>query len=179
MHAYDKENKNATQVTPYTHFKTQVRKDGGPWQDASSFFHMDHEPGLENWNFTWVDSIDARFGSDPGVDVAVSSRIWRKLKFDSPGVYDVSVTYGKKNAYTVRYTVPEVSSESIYIHIVIIITYIPIVVCSLKNQRKRQRMLSCLFQMVPMLELVVIFLSHRPISLCTFPNQAILSSFDI
>lgn len=109
MHAYDKENKNATQVTPYTHFKTQVRKDGGPWQDASSFFHMDQEPGLENWNFTWVDSIDARFGSDPGVDVAVSSRIWRKLKFDSPGIYDVSVTYGKKNAYTVRYNVPEVS----------------------------------------------------------------------
>lgn len=126
LHAYDKENKNnATQVTPYTHFKTQVRKDGGPWQDASSFFHMDQEPGLENWNFTWVDSIDARFGSDPGVDVAVSSRIWRKLKFDSPGVYDVSVTYGKKNAYTVRYTVPEVSERIYYIHVVIIImTYI-------------------------------------------------------
>lgn len=107
LHAYDKD--NSTVPEPYTSFKTLVRKDGkGKWQNADDFFGFEQTPALENWNFTWANSIEATLQEEPGIDVAVTSRIWRKIKFDEPGTYDVAVQYGPKDYYTVRYNVVQV-----------------------------------------------------------------------
>ncbi|CDH59936.1 alkaline phosphatase [Lichtheimia corymbifera JMRC:FSU:9682] len=104
LHAYDKD--NSTVPEPYTSFKTLVRKDGkGKWQNADDFFGFEQTPALENWNFTWANTIEATLKEESGVDVAVTSRIWRKIKFDEPGTYDVAVQYGPKDYYTVRYNV--------------------------------------------------------------------------
>ncbi|KAI9276849.1 alkaline-phosphatase-like protein [Phascolomyces articulosus] len=107
LHAYDVSNVTAT-PEPYENFKTTVRKDNGKWVDIDKFFDYEETPALENWDFEWVNSIEAAVSKevDP-VNVAVTSRIWRKLKFDKPGTYDVSVQYGPKEGYTVRYTVIE------------------------------------------------------------------------
>ncbi|KAI7853643.1 alkaline-phosphatase-like protein [Circinella umbellata] len=113
LHAYDTNTSNPV-PEPYKNFKTTIRKDNGKWVDIEKFFELeDLSPSaIEHWNFSWVNSIDVKYAdvfdtSDKPVDVAVSSRIWRKLKFDKPGTYDVSVQYGPKDAYTVRYTVVE------------------------------------------------------------------------
>ncbi|KAF7726048.1 hypothetical protein EC973_009113, partial [Apophysomyces ossiformis] len=39
------------------------------------------------------------------INVAISSRIWKKLEFDEPGTYEVKVEYGPKQAHTVQYQV--------------------------------------------------------------------------
>ncbi|KAI8139990.1 alkaline-phosphatase-like protein [Fennellomyces sp. T-0311] len=111
LHAYEKDTSKPV-PEPYSSFKTAIRKDGGRWMDANKFFDIDEPPELQYWNFTWTDSIETRYAKALGldkkpVDVNVSSRVWRKLKFDEPGTYDVSVQYGPKDAYTVRYTVIE------------------------------------------------------------------------
>lgn len=110
LHAYDKD--NSTVPEPYTSFKTLVRKDGkGKWQNADDFFGFEQTPALENWNFTWANTIEATLKEESGVDVAVTSRIWRKIKFDEPGTYDVAVQYGPKDYYTVRYNVVQVMAK--------------------------------------------------------------------
>ncbi|KAI9490802.1 alkaline-phosphatase-like protein [Zychaea mexicana] len=111
LHAYDRNTSNPA-PEPYTQFKTTVRKDDGPWTDANEFFATPDIPALEYWNFTWAYSAEAHYSKEEGggkkpIDVNVSSRVWRKLKFDEPGRYDVSVQYSPKEAYTVRYTVIE------------------------------------------------------------------------
>ncbi|KAI9493876.1 alkaline-phosphatase-like protein [Zychaea mexicana] len=107
LHAYDKNTSNPAPEA-YSNFKTIVRKDGGKWVDVDDFFDYEETPALENWDFEWVDSIKTLISEDAKpVDVAVTSRIWRKLKFDKPGTYDVSVQYGSEEGYTVRYTVIE------------------------------------------------------------------------
>ncbi|KAF7720871.1 hypothetical protein EC973_005892 [Apophysomyces ossiformis] len=108
LHAYDKNTSNPTPA-PYKHFKTLVRKNKQKWQDVSHYFGKS-TPRIESWEFPWIHSIDAQYGhltghtEDP-INVAVSSRIWRKLKFDEPGTYEVKVEYGPKQAYTVQYQV--------------------------------------------------------------------------
>lgn len=116
LHAYDKNTSNPT-PEPYTNFKTLVRKDNGKWKDADEFFQFDETPALEKWNFSWIDSIETAYAealnsSAKPIDVAVTARIWRKLKFDEPGTYEVAVQYGPKDSYIVRYTVIEVSTEA-------------------------------------------------------------------
>ncbi|KAI9311773.1 alkaline-phosphatase-like protein [Dichotomocladium elegans] len=109
LHDYDKEAANAKDSAPpvfFDNFKTQVRRNHGPWKDIDHFFGAE-TPALENWHYNWTHSIDSRFNGAPKIDVSVNSRIWRKLKFDKPGVYDVSVQYGPKSGYTVRYNVIE------------------------------------------------------------------------
>lgn len=109
-HAYDTSNK-ASPPAALTSFKTRVRKDGGKWKDIDEFFGIEHSPALERWNFTWIDSIDVAYNDAQGTVVNVASKIWHKLKFDEPGTYDVTVQYSPKDAYTVRYTVVEVSQQ--------------------------------------------------------------------
>ncbi|KAI9497358.1 alkaline-phosphatase-like protein [Zychaea mexicana] len=112
LHAYDKNTSNPAPEA-YSNFKTTVRKDGGKWRDVDDFFDYEETPALDNWNFEWVDSIETSLSEDAKpVDVAVTSRIWRKLKFDKPGTYDVSVQYGPKEGYTVRYTVIEKKAKN-------------------------------------------------------------------
>ena len=114
LHAYDTSSKNVT-VQPYENFKTTVRKDNGKWVDIDKFFDFEETPALENWEFEWANTIEAVVSEDVDpVNVAVTSRIWRKLKFDKPGTYDVSVQYGPKEGYTVRYTVIEVNYSFCY-----------------------------------------------------------------
>ena len=79
----------------------------------NEFFGIQENPKLEHWNFTWADSAEVFYADALGngkkpIDVNVSSRVWRKLKFDEPGTYDVSVQYSPTDAYIVRYTVIEV-----------------------------------------------------------------------
>ncbi|KAI7853651.1 alkaline-phosphatase-like protein [Circinella umbellata] len=107
LHAYDTSFTNKT-VEPYENFKTTVRRNNGPWVDVDQFFNFEETPALENWDFEWANTIESVVSDDVApVPVAVTSRIWRKLKFDKPGTYDVSVQYGPKEGYTVRYTVIE------------------------------------------------------------------------
>ncbi|KAI7860469.1 alkaline-phosphatase-like protein [Circinella umbellata] len=111
LHAYDKNTKSPAPDF-YKDFKTTVRKENGPWIDVNEFFDIQENPTLEYWNFTWADSAEVFYADALGngkkpIDVNVSSRVWRKLKFDEPGTYDVSVQYSSTEAYTVRYTVIE------------------------------------------------------------------------
>ncbi|KAI9311860.1 alkaline-phosphatase-like protein [Dichotomocladium elegans] len=109
LHAYDAA--NATSPVPYTSFKTSVRRNGiGSWVSADRFFDFRESPVLENWNFTWTNNIESYTGQEPGIPVTVTSRIWRKVKFNEPGIYDVAVQYGPKRSYTVRYVVVEPKS---------------------------------------------------------------------
>ncbi|ORZ19805.1 alkaline-phosphatase-like protein [Absidia repens] len=110
LHAYDKNSRESTPV-PYKSFKTKVRKDNGDWVDASRYFHHP-QPKVEQWNFNWTQSLEVEYAdllhSDAKpIDVAVTSRIWRKLKFDQPGTYYVKLEYGPKKSYTARYKVVE------------------------------------------------------------------------
>ncbi|KAI8071798.1 alkaline-phosphatase-like protein [Gongronella butleri] len=108
LHAYDKNTAHPVPA-PYKSFKTLVRKDNGPWEDASRYFHKP-TPALENWNFNWTQSLEAKYAKQLELDVkpvtvAVTSRAWRKLHFDKPGTYYVKVEYGPKKSYTARYKV--------------------------------------------------------------------------
>ncbi|OAD68755.1 hypothetical protein PHYBLDRAFT_136301 [Phycomyces blakesleeanus NRRL 1555(-)] len=111
LHAYDEDTSKPTPA-PYTQFKTTVRKNNGPWSDVNRYFDLPN-PKLEEWNFSWVNSIDAHLGTIKDgkpvspVNVAVSSRAWRKLKFKEAGSYEIKVEYGPKQSYTVKYTVPK------------------------------------------------------------------------
>ncbi|KAI9264892.1 alkaline-phosphatase-like protein [Phascolomyces articulosus] len=111
LHAYDK-NTNHPAPAPFQHFETTIRREDGPWMDVNDFFGIveNKQPALEYWNFTWADSAQVFYAEPLGtnkkpIDVNVSSRVWRKLKFDEPGTYDVSVRYSPTEAYTVRYSV--------------------------------------------------------------------------
>ena len=112
LHAYDTDTSKPV-PDAYTQFKTTVRKNNGKWVDIEKFFELEEKAPIENWNFDWINSADVKYAnifntSAEPVEVAVAARAWRKLKFDKPGTYDVSVQYGPKDAYTVRYTVIEV-----------------------------------------------------------------------
>ncbi|KAI8148256.1 alkaline-phosphatase-like protein [Fennellomyces sp. T-0311] len=109
LHAYDRNTSNPA-PKHYTRFKTTVRKDDGEWIEASEFFGFQNTPSLERWTFGWKDTVEANYAENmkidrKPVDVNVSSQIWRKIKFNAPGTYEISVQYGPKEAYTVRYTV--------------------------------------------------------------------------
>ncbi|KAI8139995.1 alkaline phosphatase [Fennellomyces sp. T-0311] len=111
LHAYDENTANPV-PEPYGQFKTTIRKNHGKWVDIDTFFDLEGPAPIEHWNFDWINSADVKYAdlfntSAKPVEVAVSARAWRKLKFDKPGTYDVSVQYGPKDAYTVRYTVVE------------------------------------------------------------------------
>ncbi|KAI9276853.1 alkaline-phosphatase-like protein [Phascolomyces articulosus] len=116
LHSYDKKARTPA-PEPYTQFKTTIRKNNGSWMDVNEFFGFQHPPELQHWHFSWIDSIETRYAKQLGldkvpVDVNVSSRVWRKIKFDEPGTYDISVQYGPKDAYTVRYTVIQPKTPS-------------------------------------------------------------------
>ncbi|ORX62255.1 alkaline phosphatase-like protein [Hesseltinella vesiculosa] len=108
LHAYDEDTTKPV-PSPFTTFKTTVRKNHGSWKDASQYFHASVPP-LEQWHFNWTQSIETKYAKQLAldakpVDVAVTSRVWRKLQFKQPGVYDVKVEYGPKSSYVARYTV--------------------------------------------------------------------------
>ncbi|CAO3622378.1 unnamed protein product [Cunninghamella blakesleeana] len=108
LHAYD-ENPNKPTPKPYKSFKTLVRKDRGDWVDASKYFKLE-QPKLENWQFNWTQSLEVEYAKilkndAKPINVDVTSRIWRKLKFNRPGTYYVKVEYGPKQSYTARYKV--------------------------------------------------------------------------
>ncbi|KAI8394028.1 alkaline-phosphatase-like protein [Radiomyces spectabilis] len=110
MHAYDLD---ASKPTPpvFDNFKTLVRRDNGRWEDASKYFDLS-TPEMESWNFTWRNTIDNAYAHNFNrtgnpINVDVTSRAWRKVKFDKPGTYQVKVQYGPKQSYTVQYTVVE------------------------------------------------------------------------
>lgn len=111
LHAYDKD---ASKPTPeaYKDFKTTIRKDNGKWVDVNEYFHH-KTPKIENWNFNWTDSIETLYASElkngnKPINVAVTSRAWRKLQLKNPGIYEVKVQYGPKSYYTAQYKVVEV-----------------------------------------------------------------------
>ncbi|KAI8374235.1 alkaline-phosphatase-like protein, partial [Radiomyces spectabilis] len=106
LHAYDEDASKPT-PPPIDEFKTAVRRGNGKWVDIDRFFDLSTPP-LEHWDFNWTNSIDALYSDEhKPINVAVSSRIYRKLKFDEPGTYDVRVQYSPKQSYTVRYDVVE------------------------------------------------------------------------
>ena len=107
LHNYDKDgNTTAPPPKPISNFKTLVRRDKGPWKQASDYFDL--TPPVEHWDFAWKNSIEATYGEANPLNVTVASRIWRKIKFDKPGTYEVKVEYGAKQSYTVRYNVVKV-----------------------------------------------------------------------
>ncbi|KAI7861772.1 alkaline-phosphatase-like protein [Spinellus fusiger] len=105
MHAY---NTNTSLPTPpaYQYFNTTVKKDNGPWREIQHFFDVPTPP-TEHWEFDWKHSIDVFVHAHPPIHVAVSSRAWRRLQFKQPGTYQVRVTYGSEQSYTVQYNVIE------------------------------------------------------------------------
>lgn len=65
---------------------------------------------MENWQFNWTQSLEVEYSkilknNAKPINVDVTSRIWRKLKFNRPGTYYVKVEYGPKQSYTARYKV--------------------------------------------------------------------------
>lgn len=111
LHAYGKDS-SAPTPSPYTNFTTTIRKNNGKWHDINDYFKLKKKPALENWKFNWTDSIDTYYASllkndQKPIPVAVTSRAWRKVKLTEPGEYEVKVTYGNRQSYSVKYVVVE------------------------------------------------------------------------
>ena len=77
---------------PDEKFTVTIQKDGGYANDIASFFHLQEEPELEKWTFSWYEDLFAKEAGNKSV-VNVASKIYRRVALYEPGKYTVTLNF--------------------------------------------------------------------------------------
>lgn len=94
---------------PDEDFSVTIAKKGGEPKDVGSFFGVE-EPELERWEFGWYEDLFAE-DKDEETVVNVASRIYRAVKLDEPGEYEVKLSYYDGETTVANWNVRPIPSE--------------------------------------------------------------------
>ncbi|KAL2889111.1 Alkaline phosphatase [Ceratocystis lukuohia] len=91
-------------------FTTTIRKVGEEVaRPISEFFPVD-EPELETWQFGWHEDLFAKDAKSKSI-VNVASRIYRRIRINEPGRYEVTLTYYNGETTVANWEVRPISNE--------------------------------------------------------------------
>ncbi|KAL1893820.1 hypothetical protein Cpir12675_003976 [Ceratocystis pirilliformis] len=91
-------------------FTTTIRKVGEEVaRPISEFFHNE-EPELETWQFGWYEDRFAKDAKSKSL-VNVASRIYRRIRINEPGNYEVTLTYYNDKTTVANWVVRPITSE--------------------------------------------------------------------
>ncbi|KAL2889110.1 Alkaline phosphatase [Ceratocystis lukuohia] len=106
--------KNGTEAfndgVPDHAFTTTIRKIGEEVARPISEFFPVNEPELETWQFGWYEDRFAKDAKSKSI-VNVASRIYRRIRINEPGRYEVTLTYYNGETTVANWEVRPISNE--------------------------------------------------------------------
>ena len=94
---------------PDEDFSVTISKKGDKPVGVAEYFKLD-EPDVESWDFGWYEDL---FAEDRGEEtrVNVASKIYRRLKLDEPGEYEVTLSFYDGETTVANWLVRPIKSE--------------------------------------------------------------------